>query len=210
MGHWIRTTVRRIHVSAACQAVVHVLCRRLGNGGPGQSPFLQPTSVAAHSPTTPDTRRNAICTNVMYINITQAWDGVSSILATVLSVSFSLLSYKLFLDIRFVCLLASVLLFPLSLSLHATAGLGLFFWVASLGGLHVGHFKTDTASRLRGGSLDRFCLMSLRTVATSSLSMACHLMIRRSHVLAPQTGIDCQPDLLRAAAKVIRTSGMSL
>jgi hypothetical protein len=44
----------------------------------------------------------------MYTHITQAWDGVSSILATVLSVSFSLLSYKLFLDIRFVCLLASV------------------------------------------------------------------------------------------------------
>jgi len=30
------------------------------------------------------------------------------------------------------------------------AGPGLFFMFASLGGLHVGHFKTDTASRLRG------------------------------------------------------------
>ena len=134
-------------------------------------------------------------------HIHPAWDGVSSILATVLSVSFSLLPYKLFLDIRFVCLLASVCLFPMSLSLHPAAGPGLFFWVASLGGLHVGHFKTDTASRLRGRLLDRFCLMSFRTVATSSLSMACHLMIRRSYVRASQTGIECQQDRLRGGGK---------
>jgi hypothetical protein len=49
--------------------------------------------------------------------------------------------------------------------------------------------------------LDRFCLMSFRTVATSSLSMACQLMIRRSYVLASQTGIECQPDTLRGGGK---------
>jgi hypothetical protein len=111
---------------------------------------------------------------------------------------------QIFLDIRFFVLfvfLASVCLFPLSLSSHPAAGPGLFFWVASLGGLHVGHFKTDTASRLRGGSLDRFCLMSYWTVATSSLSMACQLMIGRSYVLVSQTGIECQQDMLRGGGK---------
>lgn len=208
MGHWIRAAVC-IHVSSECQNCGTCPLFMPGKCGPGQSLLLPcHTKVDAHSLATPNTRRNAICTKMMYNYIIhQAWDGVSSTLATVLSDFFSLLSYKFpwYPFSRVVCFVFSERFFISFVSLSPRIqrpgqvfSFGLHLWEVCMSGILR---RIQPHGYEAGLSIGFFCLMSYRTVATSSLSMACQLMIGRSYVLVSQTGIDCQQDMLRGGGK---------
>ncbi|KAF2798103.1 hypothetical protein K505DRAFT_121357 [Melanomma pulvis-pyrius CBS 109.77] len=97
---------------------------------------------------------------------TTAWDGVSSILATFFSRT-NFLGYP----IRLVmCFFSERLFFSDFLCglCIQVAGPGLFSMFASLGGLHVGHFKDGySLTALWRAHSDCFCLMSYWTAGIS-------------------------------------------
>lgn len=118
-----------------------------------------------------------------------------------------LISASVSLSIFFSQVLASV--FFRLVSLHPAAGPGLFFWVASLGGLHVGHLKKDTQPRgYESGTLGfSSCLFFFFFLFDHVVWNGCFLliehgmplmMIGRSYVSCSpaQTGIECQQDTL--------------
>ena len=156
MGNWLRTAVRCLHLGPRPRNA-HVVVLDLGHflearTWPVPPVFPHRTKVDAHSlATSSDTRRNAICTNLMYNIIYQGMGRRFIISATDFHTLF--FSRPNFLDIRFISLPCCLFSERFPFAALCIQRPDQVFSFASLGGLHVGHLKTDTASRLRAGIL---------------------------------------------------------